>query len=272
MAILGICRGSKRFGTELAECLGRGLEYPVLREEIVQDAAGRLGVTAESLQEKMTGRPTVWEPFSTMRRLYLYAMQAALADRVTEGRLVYHGLTGGLLLHGLPATLTVRCVAPMEMRVRAVRTESDMDDDAAERYIRDLDQARVHWTRVIHGRDIEDPGLYDVVVNLGNLTVDAACGMIARMIRQPEYEVTDKVLDGLEQFRTAAHVRLALAEDDELRSLDLKVGIAGGRVQITGSAPVRSSGEIGRRIADIAGSVPGVEEVHLLVDWFDPYP
>jgi cytidylate kinase len=272
VAILGICRGSKRFGTELAECLGRGLEYPVLREEIVQDAAGRLGVSVDKLQEKMTGRPTVWEPFSSMRRLYLFAMQAALADRVVDGNLVYHGLTGGLLLHGLPATLTVRCVAPMDMRVRAVRKQSDMDAEAAERYIRDLDQARIHWARVIHGRDVADPGLYDVVVNLGNLGVDAACGMVARMIRQPEYEVTEKVLKGLRDFRTLAHVRLALAEDEELRALDLNVGIAEGRVQITGSAPVRSSGEIGNRIADIARAVPGVKEVHLVVDWFDPYP
>lgn len=272
MAILGICRGSKRFGTELAECLARGLEYPILREEIVQDAAARLGVSADSLQEKMTGRPTVWEPFSSMRRLYLLAMQAALADRVVEGRLVYHGLTGGLLLSGLPAALTVRCVAPLEMRVRAVRGDSDMDAEAAERYIRDLDQARAHWARTIHRQDPSDPSLYDVVVNLGHLTVDAACGMIARMIRQPEYEVTDAARAGLEDFRTASRVRLALTEDEELRSYDLDVKVEGGRVEVSGEAPMRSSGVMGNRIADVARSIDGVNEVHLKVDWFDPYP
>lgn len=275
MAILGICRGSKRFGTELAECLGRGLEYPVLREEVIQDAASRVGVSVEDLEEKMTGRPTLWEPFSSMRRLYLLAMQAALAERVVDGNLVYHGLTGGMLLSGLPATLTVRCVAPLDMRVRAIRSvkgDAALDRAAAERYIRDLDEARKHWARVIHGQDVSDPGLYDVVVNLAELSVDAACGMIAAMIRQPEYEVTDAVKAGLLDFRTASRVKLALAEDDKLRPLALDARVEGGRVEITGEAPLRSSGKMGDRIADLARSVPGVDEVHLKVDWFDPYP
>lgn len=272
MAILGICRGSKHFGMELAECLGRGLEYPILREEVVKDAAARLGVSAADLEEKMIGRPTMWEPFASMRRLYLLAMQATLADRVADGRIVYHGLTGGLLLAGLPATLTVRCVAPMEMRVRAVRGDSDMDEEAAERYIRDLDHARAHWARVVHGTDLSDAYLYDLVINLADLTVDAACGMIARIIRQPEYEITEDVLARLRDFRTACHVRLALAEDERLGSLELVVKVVDGRVEVKGELPVRTSDDVGDRISEVARGVLGVEEVRLNVDWFDPYP
>lgn len=272
MAIFGICRGTRTFGTELAECLARGLDYPIVGEEVVQDAASRLGVSVEQLEERMTGRPTVWEHFSSMRRTYVLALQAALAERVVEGRLVFHGLTGGLLIQGLPATLTVRCVAPMAMRVRAVVAQSDMDEGTAERYIRHLDEARAQWVRAVHRQEVADPSLYDVVVNLDHLTVDAACGMVARMIRQPEYEITDAVRAKLRDFRTACRVRLALVEDPELRGIELEATADGGRVEITGSAPLRSGGQMGDRIAELARTVPEVDEVHLRVDWFDPYP
>ena len=272
MAIFAICRGTKTFGTQLAECLARGLEYPIVGEEVVQDAAERLGVSAERLEERLTGRPTLWEPFSTMRRVHVLALQAALAERVVEGNLVYHGLTGGLLLNGLPATLTVRCIAPMGMRVQAVMGESDMDADTAASYIRDLDEARSHWVRALHDSNVGDPALYDVMINLAHVEVDAACGMIARMIRQPEFEITPAVRHRLEDFRTACRVKVALVEDEALRGLELDATAEGGRVDITGRAPLHSSGQMGDRLARLARGVPGVDEVHLKIDWFDPYP
>jgi hypothetical protein len=33
-----------------------------------------------------------------------------------------------------------------------------------------------------------------------------------------------------------------------------------------------NTGEVGNRITEIAASVPGVKEVRLAVEWFDPYP
>lgn len=272
MAIVAICRGTKTFATQLAECLARELNYPLLGEEVVRDAAANLGVSMEDLQERMRGRPRLWDSFSALRRRYLLALQGALADRVVDGDVVYNGLTGGLLLHDLPATLTVRCVAPMDMRVRAVMKDSDMDAATARRYIRDLDAARSRWVQTIHDKDIADPGLYDVVVNLENLTLDAACGVIAAMIRQPEYELTEEVRAGFEDFRMATRVKLALLEDERLEGLELDATADGGRVVITGTAPARSSGKVGDRIAEAAKTVPGVEDVNLKVEWFDPYP
>ncbi|MFP4623993.1 MAG: cytidylate kinase family protein [Gemmatimonadota bacterium] len=274
MAIIAICRGTKSGGTELAECLGRGLEYPIVGEEVVRDAASHLGVSVEGLEKKLSGRPTLWEPFSTMRRTYLLALQAALAERVVEGdgRLIYHGLGGGALLRDLPASLSVRCIAPMERRVCAVMRGTEMEPAEAERYIRELDQARVRWVKAIYGHDVADPSLYDVVVNLDGMPIDGVCGMIARMIRQPEYEITDAVRQGLENFRTACRVKRALVEDEELRGYALDAEAEDGRVVITGEAPLRSSGAMGNRMTELARSVPGVRDVRLKVEWFDPYP
>lgn len=272
MAIIAICRGTKAYGTEMAQCLAARLDYPVLGEEVIQDAAENLGVSVKDLKNRLTSRPKLWDSFSTLRRTYLLALRAALAERVVDGNLVYHGLTGGLLLDDLPATLTLRCIAPLGMRVRAVMRDAGMEWAEAERYVRDIDAARARWVRAIHDKEVCDPGLYDLVVSLESLTVDAACGMVAAMIGESEFELTDEVRTRFTDFRTASRVLLALHQNEKLQGLELEVDAAGGQVVITGTAPVRSSGKVGDRIAETARTVPGVEDVTLKVDWFDPYP
>ena len=272
MAVVCICRGSKSGGKAMAECLAARLGYPILGREVAQEAALQLGVSARTLEEKMGDRPTVWGRFSTMRRTYVTAVQSALAERAAYGHLVYHGLAGGLLLRGLPGLLCLRLIAPITTRVKAVMDEYGMEADEAERYIGEQDEARARWVKVMYGEDILDPALYDLVINLENMTVEGACALTARAVRRPEFTLTDGMRDRLDDFRLSCHVRLALAGDPDLRSLELDAEAHGGVVVVTGSAPLRMSNRTGNRIHKLARSVLGIHEVRMKVDWFDPYP
>lgn len=272
MAIICICRGSKSGGRRLAECLAERLGYPILGREVLQEAAAALGVPAEMLERKMVDRPSMWGRFSSMRRAYVVAVQAALAERAASGHLVYHGLSGGLLMRGAPVVFCVRLIAPMESRVRVVREESGMSAAEARAYIQDLDASRARWVEVMYGEDIMDPALYDLVVNLVTLTVEGGCAVVTRAIQGPEFAVNEDVLARLEAFRLACQVKLALAGDPELRALELDVEAEGGTVVISGEVPLRKSGRTGDRIVELARGVPGVEQIRLRVEWFDPYP
>lgn len=272
MAIIAICRGTKSGGTQMAECLAERLGYASLGREVLQDAAVQLGVSAELLEQKMSGRPPLWSRFSTMRRTYIVAVQAALAERVVEGNLVYHGLAGGLLLRKAPATLCIRLIAPLQQRVRAVMAESEMDADTAEQYIADMDAARARWVKAMYGEDIMDPNLYDLVINLDPTTVQGACAIASKIVAQPEFAITDDVKSALYDFLTACRVKLALVSDTELRALDLDVEVDSGVAEITGEAPLLKDGRVGNRIVELAQATRGVGQVRLKVEWFDPYP
>ena len=272
MAIVCICRGTKSGGRAVAECLAERLGYPILGREVLQEAAAKLGVPAEALQKKMGDRPSLWGRFSSMRRAYIVAVQAALSERAVEGNLVYHGLSGGLLMRGAPAVFCLRLIAPLENRVKVVRAETGMTAAEARDYIQDLDASRARWVEVMYGEDVMDPALYDLVINLATLTVEGACAIVARAIAGPEMAVTDAVRAGLEDFRLACQVKLALAGDGELRALELDAEAKDGSVVISGEAPLRKSGRTGERIVELARAVPGVRQVRLKVEWFDPYP
>jgi len=256
----------------MAACLAEQLGYRSVGREVLQDAAERLGVSAELLEQKMSGRPSLWSRFSSMRRAYIVAVQAALAERAVEGDLVYHGLAGGLLLGRVPGTLRIRLIAPLEHRVRAVMAESEMDAATAERYIRDVDAARARWVKAMYGVDIMDPRLYDMVIRLDPMTVAGACAVVAKVVAQPEFALTDDVRAALRDFLTACRVKLALVGETELRALDLDVSVEGGVVEVTGVAPLLKNGSVGNRIVELAHGIPGVEQVRLKVEWFDPYP
>ena len=272
MAIISVCRGTKSGGRAMAECLAQHLHYPLVAREVVQDAASDLGVSEADLSRGIERTPRLWNRQSSERRLYIAAVQSALAEHVAGGDLIYHGRAGQVLLAGLACVLKVRLIAPISARVRTLMESEGMDSTSAEQYIRHIDGVRARWVKMMYGKDVEDPVLYNVVINLKTLSIPAACAIVTKAAEQPDFAVTDEVKAKLLDFRLACRVKLALAKARETRSLDLRIEGHGGVVDVFGAAPALSSGKMGEQIVEIARSAEGVEEVRLEVEWFDPYP
>jgi cytidylate kinase len=240
--------------------------------EILQAAAADLGVAESDLAQKMERAPRMWDRHLAIRRVYIVAVQAALAEHVVNGNLVYHGLAGQVLLRGIPGVLRMRLIAPAEFRIRALMESDGMDLETAEVHLTEIDAARARWVRMMYGEAIGDPALYDLVINLAVMSLDAACALVAATVRQPEFAVTEEVRQAFECFRRACRVKLALVTAPDTRGLPLEVTTRAGVAEITGSAPLLSSNDLGNRIVEIARTVSGITDVRLKVQWFDPYP
>jgi len=271
MAIITIGRGTKSGGHELGKCLAERLEYPLLGREVAQDAATQLGVPAEDVGGRMEEKPGRFGRDPLITKLYIAAVQNAILDHVEDGNLIYDGLAGGLLLTDLPGVLSIRLIAPVEFRVQTLMDGHGMDEASAEAYIAEVDDARARWVKSVYEVDVDEPSLYDMVLNLGSFSVGEACDVVTAAADHPEFDGGPEGLSLLNDFRVGCQVHLALLDDLGTQTLDLDASAKNGLVVVTGSAPVLSSGEVGSRITEIAGSVPGVEEVRLDIEWFDPY-
>ena len=263
MAIITISRGSMSGGEALAGRLAEKLGYPSVGREVIVAAAEKLGVDEQFLSEKFMRSPSLWERMTSNRRFYLVAVQAALVEHAAKGDLIYHGNAGHLLLRGIPSVFRVRLIAPLDFRIRAVMERQKTGRDAAESYIRRVDEERVRWTRFIYGVDWTDPSLYDLAVNLERMSMDTACLMIAEAVRQPEFAMTQEVKKELRDFLLACRVHLALATNPQTRHFELEVTASDGDVEITGVLPAayklgvastRDEDEI-RRTAQSVGGV-----------------
>jgi cytidylate kinase len=209
VAIITISRGSLSGGRTVAECLADRLGSRCLADEVLQEAARKLGVSEEAVRGKFETAPGLWSRLKRAREQYVLAVQSALAEACLEGSLVYHGVAGQFLLRGISGVLKIRLIAPLDMRVRALtRTHHRMTRPAAEEFIRSVDRDRERWVRLMFGVNVEDPALYDLTVNLRSLSLDAACAAIAEAADQPAYRITDDVRGEHRVFAEACRQRL----------------------------------------------------------------
>ncbi len=265
MAIITISRGSMSGGMEFAECLAKTLAYPSLAREILVQAAAKLNVPEAMLRGKIERSAGFWERMTSDRRVYLVALQSALADACVSGDLVYHGHAGHLLLKNIPNVLRVRLIAPMASRIQAEMQRKHLDFESARDSIRTSDQERVRWTKFVYGVDWRDPRNYDFVINLRNVTIPTACAMISEVVRLPAYATTEAVKKKLRDFALACRVKVALASNKEWRAVNFDVRADDGNVQVfgemAGGVLVRQAGPGDRDIELTAKTVEGVNAV-----------
>jgi cytidylate kinase len=209
VAIITISRGTLSGGRAVAECLAETLGYPCVGREILQQAAQALGASEETVRRKLETPPGRLALLTQERQRYLLAVQAALAEHVARGDLVYHGLAGQFLLRGLPGVLRVRLIAPPEMRIRAlVAAHHATSQKAAARFIRNVDRDRKRWVRLMYGADVTSPSLYDLTINLRAIALETVCDVVAQLVRQPHYEITHAARGMLESFAAESRERL----------------------------------------------------------------
>lgn len=277
MAIITISRGSMSGGVELADCLAKHLRYPSLSREVLVKGAEKLGVSEEMLRGKIERSARLWERLTSDRRIYLLALQSALADACVSGDLVYHGHAGHLLLKGLPNVLRVRLIAPLSMRIRTVMKRKGLDYRGARDYISVTDEERVRWTKFVYGVNWGDPTNYDIVVNLQNVGIETACTMIRAVVQLPEYEITEAVKKKFREHALACRVKVALAANAQSRSIVFDVRADGQNVEVlaeiaTGGLLVRKVGPSEEEIRLIARSVEGVGDVKVDLRRFPEFP
>ncbi|HKJ01113.1 MAG TPA: cytidylate kinase family protein [Longimicrobiales bacterium] len=258
MPIITISRGSGSGGQVLAEGVAQRLGYDVVsREEIVREAA-RFGAPEDGLRRALLRPPGLWDRFNHERRRYLAFVQAALAERVRGGQVVYHGNAGHLLLPGIDHVVCVRLIAPLEFRVRMLRERSGMTEDEALDHIHEVDRQRERWTLFLYGVDWLDPHLYDLSINLRTLEVEDAVDLVAVLSRAARFQPTEASRRSLEDLVLASRVRAALAADPRTASAEVRVRAEGGEVVLAGR--LRSTALVDAAL-DVAGGVDGVAAV-----------
>ncbi len=276
MAVITVSRGTMSGGMALAECLANHLGYPVLSREVLVKAAGKLGVSEDMLRGKVERSAGFWERMTSDRRIYLIALQSALADAAVGGNLVYHGHAGHLLLADLPTVLRVRVIAPMAMRIREAMKRNGLDYNGAKEYIRIMDQERVRWTKFVYGLNWSDPKNYDLVINLGTISIANACAVIAASVKLPAYAATERVKKKLRDFALACRVKVALTANIHSRAISFDVTAENGKVEIfaeTASVgvPMARPGPKAEDIELIAKSVEGVRGVKVDLRLYPQY-
>ena len=260
MSVITISRGSFSGGKMLAECLAVTLGFRCIDRDTIVERAAAFGVSQEELMDALLKPPTFLDRFGHKKYIYLTLIQAALAEEVRDGKAVYHGNAGHLLLRGGPHVLRVRVIAPLELRITMAQERLKFSRAETIAYIEKVDQDRTKWTHYLYGVDWGDPSLYDVVLNLEHISISEACDVLCTMVRQKCFEFTPEYQAAMDDLVLASRVRAKLALNSPTSDLEVEVAACGGLVSIRGRL---SSPEQLKEVERVASAVPGVTALNL---------
>lgn len=273
MAIITISRGCFSHGQEIAEKVAGMLGYECISREVLVDAAQWFNVSERKLIKSLHDAPNIVERITHGKAKYLLQIQAVLLEHVKKDNVVYHGHAGHLLLTEIPKVLKVRIIAEIADRVALLQQRQNLSRDQALKFIENEDKHRTNWTRYLYKMDLNDPRLYDIVINIGQLTIRDACEIVCSAARSEAYKTTPESNKAIRDLAIVSHVRAALREicEAEVSSNDghVKVQVAAQKLRKTGqSSPalqmhIRSTikRDLTRQILDITRQVPGVKNV-----------
>ena len=237
MAIITLCRGTYSGAKELAEYVAREFDYTLLsREELVAELA-QYGWEENKLDKARYKQLGMLDRMNLQWIHYLACLKAVLAARVKGERVVYHGNQGQMVLRDFPHVLSIKCIANMEYRIKAVlaRNEYAIDRREATKIIDRIGQRREKWSKFLFGADPNDRSLYDMVIDLSRKSIPEAFEMIRGSISLPQFQPTPESAKMIEDLALAAKLRAKIAMEGDVLDDDIEIEIKDGIVNVKGT-------------------------------------
>jgi cytidylate kinase len=187
MAIITIARQMGSLGSETAALVAQRLDYTLVDQAKLQQAAEDYGMLKSELEEVHERRPTLVTRYLTMRhRAYLDMIQTIIYQYARADDVVILARGAPVLLSDVPSALHVNVFAPYERRVEVVMAQERISRPIAEQVVRESDKDRAGYMRYLFDQDWMDPLLYDVLINTQVITPEQACDLIVQAVHAQE--------------------------------------------------------------------------------------
>ena len=258
MQIICISGGGSNRTKALAGRLAHKLGYRSLNREDLLEKAIKEGIQVSKL-ETATIKPQMFtERLALEREYYRAFMTAFLGGLNTENGTVYSGRSGHLLFSGIDHVVKVRVVEDETARVKEVMQQLNINSKKAIRYLKDVEADRNRWTRSMYGVSLEDAAHYDVMLNLGHMSVENAATALAAIAQLPDFQLTPASKRSMEELVLGANARLLLARDERTFRANVKVRSDRGIVTVT---YLPQDAGIAQIIPEVIAPLPGVREL-----------
>jgi len=141
----------------------------------IAEALGRSGVCFEGAY-----LPT-WE-IRLDDTCYLAALESVVKELARSQSLVIRGRGSQFILKDYPGALHFLVVAPLEVRVKRVMQNLELDQETAKREIARFDNSRREFIKRYFHAELEDPAYYDLVINTEHLSFQTAASVVVDTI------------------------------------------------------------------------------------------
>jgi cytidylate kinase len=230
MATIAIGQRIGSGGAELGALIARRLEARFLGlDDLRREAASRYQIDPDQLRVFDTREPRFWESLTTDTTRLLAYFHAVILKHLAEDQVV-------LVSHAMPVwvpksvghVLRVRTVAPMAVRTRRVMDEERLSASQAEHRVHESDREVHARMRSILKVDVEDPQLYDVILNTSSAPLDTLAAVVIDLARAVAESCSGNSRILLKDACITSQVRAALMAHPKIGHASLEVRSSGG--------------------------------------------
>jgi cytidylate kinase len=226
------------------------------------------GELANQVVTSMARAAQDYSRLSALRRPYKILMQRALLEYVRQGDVAYFGYSGHLLLPGIAHAARVRILAPVRLRAELLMKRENLTEQQARERIAQVDEERSRWTRFMYGKNLKDPELFDLCINLERISFPTACCVLVNLVQQSDFRATPESLAEVENRYLSACVLAALLDNSKTFEVEVGVTAEGGHVTVEG--PYLEEGDRSA-VLDTARAVTGVADVQYKEGYAPPF-
>ncbi len=201
MGVVTVSRQYGAGGQRVAPAVAEALGFRFVDREIVEQAAAQVGVDPEVAQHLDERVPALIEkvglalaaaspefgltaPPRADDRTLAESVERVILSLAATGGYVILGRGGQAILHDRADACHVQLVGALDDRVRRVVRSQGVSANEARDLCRRVDADRAAYVRRFHGFDINDPLLYDVVLNTSRLGIDGAAAAAVTAARE----------------------------------------------------------------------------------------
>jgi len=263
MSIVAMSETVGSLGDEIGRAVAGTLGYEFADREIITNAAARFGEGVLELRHAAEEKPTLWERFAETQRRYRAYIEATIFELAARDNTILVGRSAPVILADAPHTLRVRVDAPERLRAERVAQREGLTPAAALDYLRSTDRERAARVRFFYGVPLEEPLLYDLVLDTERLGVPQCAAIVCLTLDHERFRSTDASRRTMLDLSLEAQARAALLAEPTTRRYRFAVTCADGMITLGGGA---DTAQVRQVAEDTVARIPGVGRVQNAID------
>jgi cytidylate kinase len=122
--------------------------------------------------------------------VYIKTIGAIISELGQKGNIIILGRGGQMILREVPSALHVLTHAPLELRIERIVERDQLTPEEASKRVHELDSGRSAFHRKFFKVDVDDPLLYDLVIDTSRLSHPVAAEIVALAARAKESQAS----------------------------------------------------------------------------------
>lgn len=259
MSIIAIFSDLPEFARGVSNIVAEktGFTY-ITEDDLIKEAAARYSVGEDVLAQSIECKIGIMHRLSSSTIKYISYLEAVLAEYLLRDKILCAGFVGYPLFKNVSHVLKVRMLCGIKDLIELNKL-IDLPREQLEKGISFKEENYRKWVQYIYGLDITDSSLYDITLNVGNLTLDEAIDSIMHASSHERFQPMTYSVGCVSDQVVSSRVKAYLAEQDiraEVKSKD-------GLVYLYTRGPRLNKKDQARKIKEELVRLEGVKQVEV---------